>query len=80
MEDICITWLYTALINNIFYCMFQKLLRPLDKEVLIKFQHNVSNRKSESSFNPLSSYRNRRFKPWSWQLVWNMNILVLFQH
>jgi len=42
--------------------MLQKLLRPLDKEVPIKFQCNVSNGKSKSSFNPLSSYGNRRFK------------------
>jgi len=53
MEDICITWLSTALINNSVYYMLQKLLRPLDKEVLIKFQHNVSNGKSKTSFNPL---------------------------
>jgi hypothetical protein len=62
MEDICITWLSTALINNSVYYMLQKLLRPLDKEVLIKFQHNVSNGKSKTSFNPLSSHGNRRFK------------------
>jgi hypothetical protein len=52
MEDICITWLSTALINNIFYWMLQKLLRPLDNEVLIKFQHNVSNGKSKVHLTP----------------------------
>jgi len=45
MEDVCITWLSTALINNIFYCMLQKLLRTLDTEVCIKFQHNVPKQK-----------------------------------
>ena len=62
MEGICITWLPTALINNTFYFMLQKLLRTLDKGVLIKFQHNVSNGKSKNSFNPFSSNGNGRFK------------------
>jgi len=59
-----------------------KLLRPLDKEVPIKFQHNVSNGKSKSSFDPLSPYGNFNgdLNPRSWQLDWNMNLLVSFQH